>query len=150
KLKHGVHTGAPSVTRWLPPAPARVASSAAAGRRGPRAPPRPPPPRNRAPAPGAPPPAGWAPGGGGAPGPRTSARRRPPPRAAHAGGIETHVVADAAQAVALVAPLVRPGDAVLVKASRALGLERVADGLLARAADARHEARQDCPGGGRP
>jgi UDP-N-acetylmuramoyl-tripeptide--D-alanyl-D-alanine ligase len=71
-------------------------------------------------------------------------------RAAHAGGVETHVVADAAQAVALVAPLVRPGDAVLVKASRALGLERVADGLLARAADARHEARQDCPGGGRP
>jgi UDP-N-acetylmuramoyl-tripeptide--D-alanyl-D-alanine ligase len=51
--------------------------------------------------------------------------------AARAGGIEVHVVADAREALALVAPLVRPGDAVLVKGSRALGLERVAEGLVA-------------------
>ena len=37
----------------------------------------------------------------------------------------------------LVADLVRPGDAVLVKASRAVGLERVADALMARGAAAR-------------
>jgi UDP-N-acetylmuramoyl-tripeptide--D-alanyl-D-alanine ligase len=46
-------------------------------------------------------------------------------------GIDAHAVADAAEAVALVATMVRPGDAVLVKGSRALGLEHVADGLLA-------------------
>jgi UDP-N-acetylmuramoyl-tripeptide--D-alanyl-D-alanine ligase len=47
------------------------------------------------------------------------------------GGIEAYAVADAAEATALVATMVRPGDAVLVKGSRALGLEQVADGLLA-------------------
>jgi UDP-N-acetylmuramyl pentapeptide synthase len=34
--------------------------------------------------------------------------------------------------VRLVASIVRPGDAVLVKGSRALGLERVAEGLRAQ------------------
>jgi UDP-N-acetylmuramoyl-tripeptide--D-alanyl-D-alanine ligase len=47
------------------------------------------------------------------------------------GGIDAYAVADAAEATALVATMVRPGDAVLVKGSRALGLEQVADGLLA-------------------
>jgi UDP-N-acetylmuramoyl-tripeptide--D-alanyl-D-alanine ligase len=68
-------------------------------------------------------------------------------QAARSGGVETHVVADAAEAVRRVAPLLRTGDAVLVKGSRALGLERVADGLLA---SARHEARHECSGGDRP
>jgi UDP-N-acetylmuramoyl-tripeptide--D-alanyl-D-alanine ligase len=39
-------------------------------------------------------------------------------------------VADAVAAVAAVADLVHPGDAVLVKASRAVGLERVAAALM--------------------
>jgi UDP-N-acetylmuramoyl-tripeptide--D-alanyl-D-alanine ligase len=68
-------------------------------------------------------------------------------QAARAGGVETHVVADAAEAVRLVAPMLSTGDAVLVKGSRALGLERVADGLLA---SARHESRHECSGGDRP
>ncbi len=71
-------------------------------------------------------------------------------RAARAGGIEAHVVADAAEAVRFVAPLVRRGDAVLVKASRALGLERVADGLLASAHHSRDGSRHECSGGDRP
>lgn len=50
---------------------------------------------------------------------------------ARRGGIEAHIVADAHEAVQLVAPMVRAGDAVLVKGSRALGLERVAEGLVA-------------------
>jgi UDP-N-acetylmuramoyl-tripeptide--D-alanyl-D-alanine ligase len=41
-------------------------------------------------------------------------------------------VVDADAALAALAPDVRPGDAVLCKASRAVGLEAVADGLLAR------------------
>ena len=41
-----------------------------------------------------------------------------------------HAVADAAQAAALVAELVRPGDTVLVKASRGVGLEAVAEALV--------------------
>jgi UDP-N-acetylmuramoyl-tripeptide--D-alanyl-D-alanine ligase len=52
-------------------------------------------------------------------------------QAAEGAGLDTKVCADALEAVALVAPLVRPGDAVLVKGSRALGLERVAAGLVA-------------------
>ena len=63
--------------------------------------------------------------------------------AAQVGGIDARVVSDAAEAVALVAPMVRTGDAVLVKASRALGLEHVADGLL-------ESARRECGAGDRP
>ena len=44
-------------------------------------------------------------------------------------GLVVRVVPDAAAAAALLAGQVRPGDAVLVKASRAVGLERVADEL---------------------
>ncbi|MBS1870611.1 MAG: UDP-N-acetylmuramoyl-tripeptide--D-alanyl-D-alanine ligase [Actinobacteria bacterium] len=43
---------------------------------------------------------------------------------------EAQLVADAAQAAALVPKLVRAGDTVLVKASRGVGLERVAEALL--------------------
>jgi UDP-N-acetylmuramoyl-tripeptide--D-alanyl-D-alanine ligase len=63
-------------------------------------------------------------------------------RAAAAGGVEAQAVADADGAVRYVASIARAGDAVLLKGSRALGLERVADGLLAR-------ARHECAGGGR-
>jgi len=63
-------------------------------------------------------------------------------RAAGAGGVEAHAVADAAEAVRYVASIVRKGDAVLVKGSRALGLERIADGILAR-------SRHECSEGGR-
>ncbi|MGH8899607.1 MAG: UDP-N-acetylmuramoyl-tripeptide--D-alanyl-D-alanine ligase [Egibacteraceae bacterium] len=42
----------------------------------------------------------------------------------------TDLVADPGEAVALLERRLRPGDAVLVKASRAAGLERVAEGLL--------------------
>jgi UDP-N-acetylmuramoyl-tripeptide--D-alanyl-D-alanine ligase len=51
--------------------------------------------------------------------------------ASAADGTDAHVVDDAAAAQHLVAGLVEPGDAVLVKASRALGLQIVADALLA-------------------
>jgi UDP-N-acetylmuramoyl-tripeptide--D-alanyl-D-alanine ligase len=44
-------------------------------------------------------------------------------------GGETHVVADAAEAAALASDLVAPGDIVLVKASRGIGLETVAEAL---------------------
>jgi UDP-N-acetylmuramoyl-tripeptide--D-alanyl-D-alanine ligase len=67
--------------------------------------------------------------------------------AAQAGGLEAHAVAEAAEVVALVAPMLRTGDAVLVKGSRALGLERVADDLLAFA---RGASTAECPGGKRP
>ena len=43
---------------------------------------------------------------------------------------EAQLAADAAQAAALVPKLVRAGDTVLVKASRGVGLERVAEALL--------------------
>jgi UDP-N-acetylmuramoyl-tripeptide--D-alanyl-D-alanine ligase len=46
-------------------------------------------------------------------------------------GEESVVVADASAALELLLPALRPGDVVLVKASRGVGLERVADGLLA-------------------
>jgi UDP-N-acetylmuramoyl-tripeptide--D-alanyl-D-alanine ligase len=42
---------------------------------------------------------------------------------------EAHVVADAREAAALASELVRPGDVVLVKASRGIGLETVAEAL---------------------
>ena len=44
-------------------------------------------------------------------------------------GREAHVAADAGEAASLVARLVRPGDVVLVKASRGIGLETVAEAL---------------------
>jgi UDP-N-acetylmuramoyl-tripeptide--D-alanyl-D-alanine ligase len=50
------------------------------------------------------------------------------PRAAAMEG--DHAVADATQAAALVRQLVRPGDTVLVKASRGVGLEAVAEALV--------------------
>ena len=43
-----------------------------------------------------------------------------------------HEVADADEAIMLVLRAARPGDAVLVKASRAVGLERVAEALVER------------------
>ncbi len=49
--------------------------------------------------------------------------------AAAARGVEVHHVADPDAAAAIVHELARPGDAVLVKASRAVGLERVAHSL---------------------
>jgi UDP-N-acetylmuramoyl-tripeptide--D-alanyl-D-alanine ligase len=54
------------------------------------------------------------------------------PRAAHMAatfGGETHRVADAAEAAGLVSGLVAPGDTVLVKASRGVGLEAVTEAL---------------------
>jgi UDP-N-acetylmuramoyl-tripeptide--D-alanyl-D-alanine ligase len=48
-----------------------------------------------------------------------------------AGGVEAHWLPDPAELVPLVHGLVRPGDAVLVKASRSVGLEGVAAGLVA-------------------
>ncbi len=60
------------------------------------------------------------------------------PLAAHMGARfsgELHAVADAGEAAALVGQLVRPGDTVLVKASRGVGLEAVSEGLLAAAGD---------------
>ncbi|MGI8921153.1 MAG: UDP-N-acetylmuramoyl-tripeptide--D-alanyl-D-alanine ligase [Solirubrobacteraceae bacterium] len=52
-----------------------------------------------------------------------------PYRAARGG--ESHAVADAEEAAALLAGLLRGGDTVLVKASRGVGLERVAESLVA-------------------
>jgi UDP-N-acetylmuramoyl-tripeptide--D-alanyl-D-alanine ligase len=60
------------------------------------------------------------------------------PRAARMGkrfGGELHAVEDAAAAAALVPGLVAPGDTVLVKGSRGVGLEVVAEGLRAAAAE---------------
>jgi UDP-N-acetylmuramoyl-tripeptide--D-alanyl-D-alanine ligase len=45
---------------------------------------------------------------------------------------EAHAVADAAEAAALAGELVEPGDVVLVKGSRGVGLEVVAEALVAR------------------
>jgi UDP-N-acetylmuramoyl-tripeptide--D-alanyl-D-alanine ligase len=56
---------------------------------------------------------------------------------AEAFGGETHHVAGAREAAALAAELVRPGDVVLVKASRGIGLETVAEALAHMEAPAR-------------
>jgi UDP-N-acetylmuramoyl-tripeptide--D-alanyl-D-alanine ligase len=61
------------------------------------------------------------------------------PLAAHMGaryGGEMHAVGDAADAAALAGELVRPGDTVLVKASRGVGLEAVCASMRAAAAGA--------------
>src|SRR5262249_6046261 len=50
-------------------------------------------------------------------------------------GVETHLVADRDEVVPYLAGLVRPGDRVLVKASRSAGLETVAAGIAARLAN---------------
>jgi UDP-N-acetylmuramoyl-tripeptide--D-alanyl-D-alanine ligase len=49
-------------------------------------------------------------------------------------GGETHRTTDAAEAAALTRELLRPGDSVVVKASRGVGLEVVAQSLQAAAA----------------
>ncbi len=46
-----------------------------------------------------------------------------------AGGVEAHHVVDAAAALGLLRTLLRPGDVVLVKGSRGIGLDEVVDGL---------------------
>ena len=51
-------------------------------------------------------------------------------------GGETHSVADAAEAATVVPELLAPGDVVLVKASRGVGLELVCRALGAREDDA--------------
>jgi UDP-N-acetylmuramyl pentapeptide synthase len=48
---------------------------------------------------------------------------------------ERHTVADAEAAAELVGGLVRPGDTVLVKGSRGVGLERVVEELAGTSAD---------------
>jgi len=60
-------------------------------------------------------------------------------RDAGAGTGEVHEIADAAQAATLVPKLMRSGDTVLVKASRGIGLEAVAEALV-DAAEASDEA----------
>jgi UDP-N-acetylmuramoyl-tripeptide--D-alanyl-D-alanine ligase len=61
--------------------------------------------------------------------------------AAAARGVEVHDVADPEAAVAIVRKLARPDDAVLIKASRAVGLERVAQSLTVGTADAGRDVR---------
>jgi UDP-N-acetylmuramoyl-tripeptide--D-alanyl-D-alanine ligase len=51
-----------------------------------------------------------------------------------AAGAETHRTATAAEALKLLRTLVRPGDVVLVKGSRGVGLDAVVDGLCAEVA----------------
>ena len=50
--------------------------------------------------------------------------------AAAAGGVDSHLVPDAAAAADMISAGVAPGDVVLVKASRSAGLERVAEVLV--------------------
>lgn len=52
--------------------------------------------------------------------------------ARRAGLAEVHTVADGAEALVLLKRLRRPGDVMLVKGSRALGLDRLADALTAK------------------
>jgi UDP-N-acetylmuramoyl-tripeptide--D-alanyl-D-alanine ligase len=64
---------------------------------------------------------------------------------------EAHSAPDAAAAADLLAPLLRPGDTVLVKGSRGVGLERVAEILGASpepAGERTEQAAALAPGGG--
>jgi UDP-N-acetylmuramoyl-tripeptide--D-alanyl-D-alanine ligase len=74
------------------------------------------------------------------------------PLAAHMSGAfsgESHGAADASQAAALLAGLVRAGDTVLVKGSRGVGLEEVSERLRGCAPDAGGPARdRHAPGDG--
>jgi UDP-N-acetylmuramoyl-tripeptide--D-alanyl-D-alanine ligase len=56
---------------------------------------------------------------------------------ATARGVEVHRAADHEAAIRLVREIAAPGDAVLVKASRAVGLERVAHALVDAGAEPR-------------
>ncbi len=51
------------------------------------------------------------------------------------GGVEQHLVANRSGLIAFLADIVRPGDRVLVKASRSAGLEAIAAGVAARLAN---------------
>jgi UDP-N-acetylmuramoyl-tripeptide--D-alanyl-D-alanine ligase len=56
--------------------------------------------------------------------------------AAREAGVEVYFAPDAAEATRIACALVGPGDTVLVKASRAVGLEMVAEALLEAGWDA--------------
>jgi UDP-N-acetylmuramyl pentapeptide synthase len=47
--------------------------------------------------------------------------------------VETHQVATASEALELLGRLLQPGDVVLIKGSRGIGLDLVVDGLRAEA-----------------
>jgi UDP-N-acetylmuramoyl-tripeptide--D-alanyl-D-alanine ligase len=53
-------------------------------------------------------------------------------RAAAVRGVEVVLAGDAAEAAGIARERVRPGDVVLVKASRSVGAERIVDALLAK------------------
>jgi UDP-N-acetylmuramoyl-tripeptide--D-alanyl-D-alanine ligase len=53
-------------------------------------------------------------------------------------GLQVHTATDAADALQIAVDIVEPGDAVLVKASRAVGLEIVAAGLRTRRGSVAH------------
>src|SRR3954469_11514672 len=63
---------------------------------------------------------------------------------------ESHSVSDARAAVALLPRLLRDGDTVLVKGSRGVGLERVAEALGARVGDASSAVTAQGAGRGAP